>query len=142
MPRQNRSTTIAMTMNATIAMAVAGSSTSVTKVNTTRVMTTEAIESQTIQRFAPVARRLDEDPELRTDLLLADVVGELLGPQRPLERLLLGGGALGCDETISLDHAGAIRSVRGGKQRRRPELRPSQRRCARGSPGPADTSAA
>ena len=61
-------------------------------------------QQHVIQRFAPLARRLDEDGELPADLLLADVLLEQLGTQRPLEGFLLGSGGRRGDEAVGLYH--------------------------------------
>jgi len=42
-----------------------------------------------VERLAAVARGLDEDLQLVADFFLPDVFIEMLGPQRPLDRLLV-----------------------------------------------------
>ena len=45
-----------------------------------------AIEQNVIQRFLPLPGRLDRDVEIVFDVLLPDVFGKKLRPQRQLER--------------------------------------------------------
>ena len=78
-------------------------------------------QQDVVERLAPVAGGLDEDGELRADLLLADVVAELLGPQRPLQRFFLDGGALGGDQAVGLDHGFDPLNPRTAKAQRRKE---------------------
>ena len=51
-----------------------------------------AEDQRMIQRLATPDCRLHEDLELRLDLLLADIVGELLRPDRPIDGLFLARG--------------------------------------------------
>ena len=61
-------------------------------------------EQNVIERFAAVARGLDENLELAAYLFLSDVLLERFRPQRALERLFLGrGGRCGYD-AVGFDH--------------------------------------
>ena len=60
------------------------------------------------------ARRADEDLELLARLRLADVLGEPLGPQRALDRLLVGRAGRAADDAGC--RAGAARRRRAGRE--------------------------
>ena len=62
-----------------------------------------AEQQHVIERLVAIARRLDEDGELAADFLLADVLGQDLGPQRALDRLLLRrGGTAAISRSVSM----------------------------------------
>ena len=67
-------------------------------------MTRRAKEQHVVERFLALARGLDEDRELGANLFLSDVLVKLPRPQRPLERLFLGGSRRSGDEAVGFDH--------------------------------------
>jgi hypothetical protein len=82
-----------------------------------------AEQQHVVEGLAALPGRLDEDLQLVADLLLAHVIGQALGAQRPLQRLFLVAGALGGSggrwvglaalDGIGLDHAWPRRPRRG-----------------------------
>ena len=65
--------------------------------------TRRAEQQHVIERLFALARRLDEYPKLVADFLLADVLGQSLGPQRTLERLFLRRGGIGGDQAVDFN---------------------------------------
>ena len=65
--------------------------------------TRRAEQQHVIERLFALARRLDENRKLAADFFLADVLGQLLGPQRALERLFLRRGGIGGDQAVGFN---------------------------------------
>jgi hypothetical protein len=61
------------------------------------------VEQHVIERLLALPRGLDEDRKLPAYLFLADVLGERLGAQRALERLLLRRDRGAGDEAVGFD---------------------------------------
>ena len=77
-----------------------------------------AEQQHVVERLAALPRRADEDLELLARLRLADVLGEALRPQRPLDRFLVRRRRRGADhasrrrgEVVGLDAHGRIIGV-------------------------------